>query len=557
MPPEDFARVLPVNQLARRLFSRCFAFCRKDDPFHLSFMVPLPDEPPTIPDEPVESSTEYESYHSADADESLQWGFFALSLEVGRLPEFPHLGWRFGRGARKQPYRGVDILLAKPGDISSKSLASKHFSLRVSKQSGLLMLQCGDAKNIVLDSHVNGAWEPLATGQERLMFQHCTMIRAGRCEFELQYTIDDDREAFLARRNLFIRSMLGPTSDVFSSSVFLPGDDITVRGRYLQLMTRGRGTFGWISQGIDTRTGNLIAIKEIRLEHQRSWPEVKNEVDMGRRFQVSHPLTRQISTDGVQDMEGLLPLLDAACEHGCADACSIPEKYYFYFPFATADLSTGFWTDADIPRNNKLQLLEQPLQGLRTLHEIGIMHRDIRPQNILRLSVRPPRATICDYGKALEAEKSQDTQISPIHTLAPEVWTGPYTRAIDVWAYGYAIAEVLGYRGWIGNPRITHERHDAVSAILQHHMRQYPDDKDLVDLALQMLAGDPRRRPTAAEALDHRCWAPIQCRDVPDVAGKETRKRSKVAHTVEEQSQIDSGAGTRKFSPETERFLRR
>lgn len=179
-----------------------------------------------------------------------------------------------------------------------------------------------------------------------------------------------------------------------------------------------------------------------------------------------------------------------------------------------ADLSVAFWTDKGISRNDRLQLLEQPLHGLSTLHEMGIMHRDIRRQNILWLSLRPPHAAICDYGHAIEAEHSKETRIGPIYTLAPEVWIveahGPYTRGIDVWAYGYAIAEILGYCGWVGNQPITPERHEAILAILQSHMHKFPEDEDLVDLATCMLDWDPERRPTAAEALKHRCWGPIR-----------------------------------------------
>lgn len=133
------------------------------------------------------------------------------------------------------------------------------------------MLFCGKAKRPDLETHINGNWEPLAPGQGRLMFQRCTMLRAGRCEFELQYTINEDgREAFLAQRNLFIQNRLVPKTDVHDSFAYIPGDDITIRGRYLHLRTQGRGTFGWISQGVDTRSGHLIAIKEVRLENRRS-----------------------------------------------------------------------------------------------------------------------------------------------------------------------------------------------------------------------------------------------------------------------------------------------
>ncbi len=83
------------------------------------------------------------------------------------------------------------------------------------------------------------------------------------------------------------------------------------------------------------------------------------------------------------------------------------------------------------------------------MHATENMHRDIRPQNMLILSNEPPRASICDYGKVIEAENFTATIINPIHSLAPEVWTviidGPCPTRVDMWAYGYAVAEILGY----------------------------------------------------------------------------------------------------------------
>lgn len=150
------------------------------------------------------------------------------------------------------------------------------------------------------------------------------------------------------------------------------------------------------------------------------------------------------------------------------------------------------------------------------------MHRDIRPKNMLVMSVDPPRAALCDYGKAIEAEKSDVTTIGPIYTLAPEVWSvsrdGPYTAKIDVWAYGYAIAEILGYTiakypGLDGyrsnNPKITRNRHSAILEMLRAHGEKVIEDQPLVDLCLKLLAWKPNDRWSASQALEHPCWSPI------------------------------------------------
>lgn len=190
--------------------------------------------------------------------------------------------------------------------------------------------------------------------------------------------------------------------------------------------------------------------------------------------------------------------------------------------YAQSDFSIDFWKSSDISRETKMQWLREPLEGIRTLHTMGIMHRDIRRQNTLILSETPARASICDYGKAIQVETCTVTTIGPICTLAPEVWTvstsGPYTCMIDEWAYGYAIAEILGYsiskypsadgdRG--NNPPITRNRHAAILGMLRAHCQKAAEDAPLVDLATKLLTWQPAERWSAAQALEHECWAPI------------------------------------------------
>ena len=140
-------------------------------------------------------------------------------------------------------------------------------------------------------------------------------------------------------------------------------------------------------------------------------------------------------------------------------------------PYAFSSFSRNTWTNANYPQTCKLLLLRDSLQGLKFLHASGFMHRDIRPQNMLILSYEPPQASVCDYGKVVEAVHSTDTCIGPIHSLAPEVWTAnkdsPYDAKIDMWAFDYAIAELLGYSLSLQHPhgidrKITHDRHTAI-----------------------------------------------------------------------------------------------
>lgn len=92
----DFAWLIPRNHVAQRLFSRTYAYVEKNDEFHLRFMNSTGSEPLPAADEPVESSTEYDTHLDTDTDsysaKALQHlGYFVLSLEEKRRPEI--LAW--------------------------------------------------------------------------------------------------------------------------------------------------------------------------------------------------------------------------------------------------------------------------------------------------------------------------------------------------------------------------------------------------------------------------------------------------------------------------------
>ena len=177
-------------------------------------------------------------------------------------------------------------------------------------------------------------------------------------------------------------------------------------------------------------------------------------------------------------------------------------------PLAQTDFSQPFWKIPSLNFRTKMRLLRDALQGISTMHDQGIMHRDITRRNMLVLSIQPPQAIICDYGKATSEQKPTFTFLGPVGTLAPEVGNGSsYSNKIDLWAWAYAIAEVLGYH-YTENLKITPKR----LADIHIHLDSYsatstiPEEKNLIQLLLRLLAWNPDIRMSAKEALSHSCW---------------------------------------------------
>ncbi|OAA69005.1 protein kinase [Cordyceps fumosorosea ARSEF 2679] len=115
--------------------------------------------------------------------------------------------------------------------------------------------------------------------------------------------------------------------------------------------------------------------------------------------------------------------------------------------------SGGSLTDVadELEAADILQVLQQSLAGLQFAHAAGIVHRDLKLDNILVASRRPLQVKIADFGFAKEDGPLQSVCGTKAF-MAPEIWevhrlrpyaTAYYTKAVDVWALGLVVYELL------------------------------------------------------------------------------------------------------------------
>ena len=138
-------------------------------------------------------------------------------------------------------------------------------------------------------------------------------------------------------------------------------------------------------------------------------------------------------------------------------------------------------------------------QALDALHALGIVHRDVKPSNVL---LGEEGAVLADFGLARGSDATQLTRdgqlVGSVHYLAPELIEGePATPASDIYAFG-----CLLYACATGAPPFA-GRDDAEVGFA--HLVEPPPDPGLLpevgEALLAALEKEPAARPTTATAL--------------------------------------------------------
>jgi serine/threonine protein kinase len=183
----------------------------------------------------------------------------------------------------------------------------------------------------------------------------------------------------------------------------------------------------------------------------------------------------------------LVPVVDAGHQDG---------RLYYATPYF-ADGSLGspsrpmMWDEVK-------QAIAQAARGAHALHEAGIAHRDIKPDNIM-VELPGPQARLGDLGLAQVLNPGQTvTGIGPVGTieyLAPEQVHGhPAGRASDIWALGVTLHRSLTGRGvyksfpvgslldalrHVGDarPHVDPELDDALASIVRRCLADDPADR--------------------------------------------------------------------------------
>ena len=310
---------------------------------------------------------------------------------------------------------------------------------------------------------------------------------------------------------------------------------------YTKMCLIGQGTYGEVFKARHIESRKIMALKRLKAENQKEG------------FPITYLREIKILQSVANRSEHIVDFLGTYRDPlpGCQNLAA----FYLAFEYCQYDLDRVLRNkNITINLDEKKSIMKQLLNGLYVLHSNKIMHRDMKPANILITSAG--KLKLADFGLARNLQTRHKTSrfTSTVITLwyrPPELLLGEnnYNQSIDMWSVGSIMAELWTrkpiMRGENDQQQLNHiitlcgsinpevwpgveklELYPKIKLPTQKRRRvmKYltsiiPDDVHAVNLCDQMLRLDPSERIDADKALDHDFFYtdPQPSRDLSDM----------------------------------------
>lgn len=270
----------------------------------------------------------------------------------------------------------------------------------------------------------------------------------------------------------------------------------TLSGRYELTSPIGRGGMGEVYSAYDKRLDRPVAVKLLRAD---ALPPGADRHTFAKRFAREARLTARVEHAGVP------AVFDAGVDG---------EALYLVMQLVPGtDLADFLAESGALPIETVCALAAQVAAVLAAAHRVSLVHRDLKPRNII---IRPDgTVVVLDFGVAalLDADLTRLTGTgdmigSPAYMAPEQVLGGKAGTRSDLYALGCILHELLA-----GTRPFTAE---GSFAAMRQHVDEAPPElrslrgdvpADLAELVTELLAKDPAKRPADAGEVYERLHA--------------------------------------------------
>jgi eukaryotic-like serine/threonine-protein kinase len=256
-----------------------------------------------------------------------------------------------------------------------------------------------------------------------------------------------------------------------------------IAGRYRLVSPVGRGAMGVVWRARDELLDRDVAVKEVQIAETLTAPERENAYQRTLReaktaARLSHP--------------GVVSVYDVASDQG---------RPWIVMELVNArSLDQVLTADGPLPARQTAEIGRQLLAALSVAHAAGVLHRDVKPSNVLL--GYDGRAVLTDFGIATFQGDPKLTQTgmvmgSPGFTAPERIRGGDATPASDLWSLGATLfAAVQGYGPYESRGGVI----TTMSAIINEDAPAAGAAGALAPVIDALLRREPEQRPDAATA---------------------------------------------------------
>jgi serine/threonine-protein kinase len=271
-------------------------------------------------------------------------------------------------------------------------------------------------------------------------------------------------------------------------------------GRYRLDGHLGRGGMGEVYRAFDTGRERSVALKLLLRE-------LALDDEFVARFRREARVAARLSEPHI------LPIHDFG---------EIDGRLYIDMRLVDGPDLAGVLAHGPVAPDRTAAIVSQVASGLDAAHREGLVHRDVKPGNVLLATRDPVFAYLTDFGVAAEQGRSENltstgTVIGTVAYLAPEMFEGIRPGpSSDIYALGCVLAEMLlGHRPF-RTSSVAEAMHAHLTAAPPRPSRERPEvPAAFDDIVARAMAKDPGRRYTTAGEMGAAVLAAVRGEAVP------------------------------------------